>query len=66
MVVFEFCRPLPTSLFGIVTLFWSIEIRVTAPAGRSQIKRLFLTVFLLLTEYGIVFGWSYSGFLLQT
>jgi hypothetical protein len=66
MVVFEFCHPLPTSHFGIVTLFWSVEITVTSPAGRNQIKRLLLTVFLLLTGCGIAFGCFYSGFLLQT
>jgi 2-keto-3-deoxy-6-phosphogluconate aldolase len=41
-------------------LFCSVEITITAPAGQSQIKRLLLTVFLLLTGCGTVLGSSYK------
>jgi hypothetical protein len=43
--MFVFCHPLLISLFGIVILFWSVAITVTALAGWSQIKRLSLAVF---------------------
>jgi hypothetical protein len=32
VVMFEFCHPLSISLFGILTLLWSVAITVTAPA----------------------------------
>jgi hypothetical protein len=52
--------------FGIITLFWSVTITVTAPAGQSLNQEgLSDNLSLLLTGCDIVFGCFYPEFPFQ-